>query len=44
MARCETVKIIRDGNEVIINKDDLQKTDKLASEKPATKKAHKKAK
>jgi len=43
MARCETVKVIRDGNEVVINKEDLQKSDKLAGEKPA-KKAPKKAK
>lgn len=39
MSRCETVVIDRDGQPVTINKSDLQKTDKLYSDKPATKKA-----
>jgi len=37
MPRCETLKVIRNGDEVIINKEDLQKSDKLASEKPKRK-------
>jgi hypothetical protein len=35
MSRCETVVIDRDGSPVVINKSDLQKTDKLYSDKPA---------
>lgn len=35
MSRCETVTVNRNGVPVIINKTDLQKTDKLYSVKPA---------
>lgn len=39
MAACETVKIIREGGEVVINKSDYDpKEHKLAGEKKAKKK------